>query len=50
MVQHNIKPITTLLKEKYGEDLRIEYVVVNPTIGSHCGPNCVGVAFHCHNR
>lgn len=42
--------IATLLKEKYGEDLRIEYVVVNPTIGSHCGPNCVGVAFHCHKR
>ena len=42
--------VATLLKEKYGEDLRIEYVVVNPTIGSHCGPNCVGVAFHCHKR
>ena len=39
-----------LLKEKYGDDLRIEYVIVNPTIASHCGPNCVGVAFHCIHR
>lgn len=34
-----------LLKEKFGNDLKIEYVVVNPTAGSHCGPDTVGVAF-----
>ena len=39
-----------MLKEKYGEDLRIEYVVTNPTAGSHCGPNGVGVSFHAKHR
>ncbi|MGN0814910.1 MAG: DegV family protein [Candidatus Coproplasma sp.] len=39
-----------MLKEKYGEELNIEYLVVNPTIGSHCGPNSVGVAFHAKHR
>lgn len=35
-----------MLREKFGADLDIEYVVTNPTAGSHCGPNGVGVAFH----
>ena len=35
-----------MLKEKFGSDLEIEFVVTNPTAGSHCGPNGVGVAFH----
>ena len=39
-----------MLKEKYGDDLNIEYIVVNPTAGSHCGPNSVGIAFHAKNR
>lgn len=39
-----------LLRDKYGEDLRIEYVVVNPTAGSHCGPDGVGVCFHAKHR
>lgn len=39
-----------LLKKKYGDNLKIEYVVVNPTAGSHCGPNGVGVAFHSKHR
>lgn len=39
-----------MLKEKYGNDLDIEYVVVNPTCGSHCGPNGVGVAFYAKHR
>ena len=30
--------------------LDIEYVVVNPTAGSHCGPNGVGVCFHAKHR
>ncbi len=33
------------LKLEFGNDLRIEFVVVNPTAGSHCGPDGVGVAF-----
>lgn len=39
-----------MLKEKYGDDLNIEYVVTNPTAGSHCGPNGVGICFHAKHR
>jgi len=39
-----------MLKKRFGEDLDIEYVPTNPTAGSHCGPNGVGVAFHCKSR
>ena len=38
------------LKEKYGEDLQTEIVVVNPTAGSHCGPDTVGICFHAIHR
>lgn len=38
------------LKEKYGEDLQTEIMVVNPTIGGHCGPDTVGVCFHAIHR
>ena len=31
-------------------DLNIETVVVNPTAGSHCGPDGVGVCFHAVHR
>lgn len=39
-----------LLREKFGSDLRIELVDVNPTAGSHCGPNTVGISFHAKHR
>ena len=39
-----------ILKERFGEDLEIEYSIVNPTAGSHCGPNGVGVSFHAKHR
>ena len=39
-----------MLKAHFGEDLNIEYEVVNPTAGSHCGPNAMGVAFHAKHR
>ena len=42
--------LETMLKEKFGENLRTEIVVVNPTAGSHCGPNTVGVCFHAKHR
>ena len=38
------------LKEKYGDDLKTEIQVVNPTIGGHCGPDTVGVCFHAIHR
>lgn len=31
-------------------NLKIEIIVVNPTCGSHCGPDCVGVCFHSVHR
>lgn len=42
--------LEVMLKERFGQDLKTEYVVVNPTAGAHCGPNCVGVAFHSKQR
>ena len=39
-----------MLRAKFGEDLDIELVCTNPTAGSHCGPNGVGVAFHAKHR
>lgn len=42
--------VIAMLKEKFGDDLNIEYADVNPTAGSHCGPNTVGVCFHCSKR
>lgn len=38
------------LKEKYGDKLNIEYAVTNPTAGSHCGPDGVGINFHAIHR
>lgn len=44
------KGLEKTLKEKYGEDLNTEIVVVNPTAGSHCGPDTVGVSFYAKHR
>ncbi len=38
------------LKEKFGQDLNTEILIVNPTIGGHCGPNTVGVSFYAKHR
>ena len=42
--------VIALLRRRFGEGLRIELVDVNPTAGSHCGPNGVGIAFHSKGR
>lgn len=42
--------LKAMLVEKYGNDLDIEFVVVNPTIGSHCGPSSIGICFHAIHR
>lgn len=44
------KQLGKMLIYKYGEGLAIEYVVVNPTAGSHCGPDTVGVAFYAKHK
>lgn len=43
------KQLGALLEEKFGK-LDITYTAINPTIGSHCGPDCAGVAFHSKSR
>lgn len=42
--------VKAALRKKFGDDLVIEECVTNPTIGSHCGPDSVGVAFHAIHR
>ena len=39
-----------MLVERFGDGLNIEFVVVNPTAGSHCGPNGAGVCFYAKHR
>ena len=43
------REVGRLIEERFGKQ-EIEYVDVNPTAGSHCGPNGVGVCFHAKNR
>ena len=38
-----------MIEERFGKQ-NIVYVYVNPTAGSHCGPNGVGVCFHATHR
>ena len=42
--------LANMLRARFGEDLFIETIVTNPTAGSHCGPNGVGVSFHASRR
>ena len=42
--------LINMLKEKFGENLNIQLVDVNPTAGSHCGPSTVGVSFYARSR
>ena len=44
------KALADKLKEELGQDLEIEFVETNPTLGSHAGPDAVGVAFHAKGR
>lgn len=39
-----------MLKDKFGQDLKVEVIDVNPTAGSHCGPDVLGVTFHAKHR
>lgn len=38
------------LRERFGDKANIITVQVNPTAGSHCGPNSLGVCFHSVHR
>ena len=45
-----VSELAERIKEKYGNDVRLEVITTNPTAGSHCGPDGVGVAFHSKHR
>ena len=45
-----VNELAAEIKKRFGAGIEIEVSVVNPTIGSHCGPNAVGVAFHAKHR
>ena len=42
--------LKNLLIEKFSDKLNVEIIVVNPTAGSHCGPDTIGVTFHAIHR
>ena len=42
--------LAEMVRAKYGQNVKIDFVIVNPTAGSHCGPDCVGIAFHAKHR
>ena len=42
--------IKQMLLDQIDSRLNIELVVVNPTAGSHCGPNGVGISFYAKHR
>ena len=42
--------VAAALRAKFGLDLAVDIVPVNPTAGSHCGPNGVGICFHAKHR
>ena len=46
----NAMNLGSQLQQLYDNKLNIEYVVVNPTCGSHCGPDTVGIAFYAKSK
>lgn len=42
--------IADMLQSRFDNKLNIEFVPVNPTAGSHCGPNGAGICFHALHR
>ena len=45
-----VEEFTKMMKEHFGDDLNIEVIDINPTAGSHCGPDTLGVTFHAKHR
>ncbi len=42
--------LADLFRKRFGDDIKLEFDVVNPTAGSHCGPNTIGISFHAKHR
>ena len=45
-----VEEFSKMLREKFGEDLDIIVDDINPTAGSHCGPDTIGITFHAKHR
>ncbi|MCR5332491.1 MAG: DegV family protein [Bacilli bacterium] len=45
-----VKEFVSMMKAQFGDDLNIEVIDINPTAGSHCGPDTLGVTFHAKHR
>ncbi|MBE6662692.1 MAG: DegV family protein [Ruminococcaceae bacterium] len=45
-----IDELVEMLRERFGDQIQIETAMVNPTLGAHCGPDGIGVAFHAIHR
>ena len=45
-----VEDLKAQLTEKFGEDLNIITVLVNPTTAAHAGPSAVGISFHSIHR
>ena len=41
-----VEEMKAMLQKQFDSKLNIVVVEVNPTIGGHCGPDCIGVCFH----
>ena len=42
--------VAAMLRGKFGDDLDVVFMPVNPTAGSHCGPDAVGISVHAKHR
>ena len=47
---HMVEELREAIEAEFGKDLNIITISVNPTAGSHCGPDTVGVVFHAIHR
>ena len=45
-----VEEFVAMMKKQFGDDLNIEVIDINPTAGSHCGPDTLGVTFHAKHR
>lgn len=45
-----VKEFVAMLHKQFGDDLNVEVIDINPTAGSHCGPDTLGVTFHAKHR
>ena len=45
-----IEELKAELIAKFGDKLKFDIVVVNPTAGAHCGPDTLGIAFYAKHR